>query len=255
MNYLLIADNEPEGMTNKEIRRATGLQRDRVRTICKEYIEKGVLTKHGKFEKYHLGEKATEDPSLSAFLFEHNMASSQFFRLSDRDLALAVSTQFCDAKYCEEIFKQRLRQKRQRQKRQNVDDFDKLYLFGYALRLGAIVSYQLIQAMRYAQQQPSHVNQSKKIEFIRRYLDNTITPMFLIHSFHNLLSILESRSWKNPKSKPLVYWPDLMEKRFSEMEHIFKNTFPYLFEELERIRTSIPDQITAYKHRISESNA
>ena len=137
----------------------------------------------------------------------------------------------------------------------STDDFERFYLFEFALRMGATISYLLIQSMKYAQPSP-HISEAKRVQLITRFLEKSVSPMLLIDSFHQLLSILEERSWKNrtPKEedeRPGT-WPESMEGRVKEMENIFRNTFRSMFEEFENIWINIQYEMVPGQKTISE---
>ena len=145
--FLLIAESEPDGMTTKELVEATGLKRDRIHTICKEYIDREALKKIPKLRRYHLGPKAIEDSGLTGAFFEQTLIKTGLFSLGK--VALTTSSEFCNVEHAVNIFKQKQQQnQKDEQVSKQYDPFDKLYLFEYSLRLGAIISYHLIQSMR-----------------------------------------------------------------------------------------------------------
>ena len=244
----MIAESEPVGMTTDELVKATGRNRRTIHGICANYQKNGLLQKSGRFGKYHLIRKATQvdEPVIAAILFEMALMERHFFTLGK--VALASSTEFCDDAYSQRIFHES-QKNHTSVKQKNASE--RFYMFEYTLRLGAIISYMLVQSMRYAR--PSqYISESKRIQLVTKWLEKAVNPQFLINSYEQLLRILEERSWKNQRSKD-TKWPELMGGRFEEMENLYKKLFGHIYEEMENIWVNIPFEVAGYQANISES--
>lgn len=269
----IIAGSEPAGKTAGELVTETGLDRDYIRLICNDLVSKALIVRSGgKFGKYHLTPKTlNEDPGLNAFLFATKIRE-QFNRLGNG--AICGKSLFCNNDFCKQTFD--MADKDENNPEQPVDE---LYFFEFALRLGAIVMYQLIQSIRYSddglQKHSSYnydVSSTLKNEYIFKYIENAVTPVFLINVFRNWYPIHrrlkpesegiqevitnEEGATKVQQQNLKSLFPSILELRegqLNEIQVIFKNTFPDLFKELETIRTvEVQEQIDWRKHSVDE---
>lgn len=64
-----IASSEPEGASTLQLVTERKLHRDTIHTICKTLMNKGLVTKTGKFGNYHVTARAYQDPELTARIF------------------------------------------------------------------------------------------------------------------------------------------------------------------------------------------
>jgi hypothetical protein len=267
----IVALSEPDGRSTSELVKDTGYHRDTISVLCNEL--KGLLVKNGgKFGKYHIKPRAfEEDPGLNGLLFNAKIVKG-FYQLVD--MGICAKNTFCDRKLCEEAL--------------NFDEnrsenlIDKIHFFEFALRLGAITTYQLIQSMRYSQQQrysrasnkqalDINLNNLIRNEQTFKYIKNVLKPSQLIHIFRDLYPV-EKRLKEEPQdlvkivtseeearkhklqSKSFPSYPELAEGKFQELEKMYQETFPELFKELETIRTvEIPKEIDIRKQQIEHT--
>ena len=256
--YSLIAKSEPEGMTTYELIEATkdeqrprGFHRDRIHTVCRELIIEGLVTRRGKFGRYRLGTKGREDMRVRAFLFQRQLFK-KFYSLSKPGVSFSCKfSKITDSERYKSL--PSLEQLEQYSKEvSNIDkDVDELYLFEYALKLGAILTYQLIQGIRYAQEKVD-LDETKRTDLIIKWIEDVMEPGSIMKAFSQLITV--SKRMQTPKEPSLF---ELQEVKFEELENIFKNVFPLLFTDLEKIRVDplreITTDIKAHKHRISKS--
>jgi hypothetical protein len=236
----IIAESEPNGRTSGELVGETGLHRDSIRLACNSLAKENLIVRSGgKLGKYHLISKIfNEDPGLNAFLFGSTI-TKKFYELTENPLCL--KSIFCDTKFCHERWVS--------EDYETPDSFvDEIYIFEFALRLGAVIIYQLMQAIRFSQlQERSTTDYAMKNILLIKYIENAVRPLLLIQIFRKLFPVgrrLDSESESEPKS-----FLELQHDKFDELERIFKNTFHDLFVSLEKIRTDeIPKQIEWRKH-------
>jgi hypothetical protein len=257
--FSLIAANEPAGMTTKELVKSTGRDRRTIHGVCKYYQKRGLLKpKIGRYGKYHLTSKATkiDEPDIGSVLVQLHMIRTGLFGLGEN--ALSSSMDFCDATYLQRL----LEDQKKSEIVGNEDSLGKFYLFEFALRLGAALLYTMIQSMKYANPSLS-ISESLRDHIISRRYETLATPMYLNEVFELLLLFLESKLWKEydvptipsplPPSqnesthnvidiimeerdhKMKSFREKLMEERFGVMERIYKETFPIIFESLQKI--------------------
>jgi hypothetical protein len=252
----LILESEPQGMTTNELVKATGRNRRTIHGICRGYMKKGLMEKSGRYGKYHLSSNAMhiDDPAIGSDILQYQMIRTQLFALGE--VAFSSAMDFFDA----ESFQQILNNKNNIEQKESLE---KVYLFEFALRWGALILYILIQSMKYAQ--PSlNISESLRNHLVSKRLGTIVNPHILGVTFEQLLLILEGKIWKEQELEQKEDWiplpPEdegiedinekimeereqrfkemesikkrLMEQRFKEMESIYKKTFPSVFEQI-----------------------
>ena len=232
----IIAGSEPDGRTPGELVKETGLHRDSVRLTCNSLAKENLIVRSGgKFGKYHLIPKTfNEDPGLNAFLFGSTM-TKKFHDLGRHPIC--VNNIFCNTEFCND----RLALKDY----DNPDNLvDEIHIFEFALRLGAVVTYELMQAIRFSQLQvPSRTSYLMKNDLLIKYIENAVRPLLLIQIFRKLFPVGRRLSESESETEPMSFL-EIQHDKFDELQRIFKNTFPDLFVSLEKIRTKeIPRQI------------
>lgn len=265
--FSLIEESESNGLTLGELVEATkkvfppkGLSRDRVGDICREYVDRGFFSqipkKKGKFGKYHLGANAYGDPRLTAFVLQRKiMDPNLFFSLGQQ--ALCISSEYSSLHGKKGLLQSPQHNEYVESPNKN-DEFDQLYLFEYSLKLGAILIYQLIQAIKHAETSPL-LSSLQKDGFVLKWIENAVTPMSVVQTFRRLLPVskrlAKPKKAENVQEAESLGWLELEKGKVDELETIFKNTFgSSLFEDLQRIRKeSIPHDVDEHKHRVSES--
>ena len=263
--FVLILNSEPKGMTTDELVTATGLNRRTISGICRDYQNKGLLYKTSKKGQYHLTNKAKriDDPSVGSYVIMWDMIGSWLFELGE--FAMSSSVDFVNAKRVQQI----LDSQKHPNKTKNKEALGIFLLFEFALRVGASILYIMIQSMKYAD--PSlHIGESMSIsESMKNHLISSrfkgINPAYFKVMFEELLLILEQRLWKeydflreSPRIPPDIpedekmdsvkddiysradskynnFQKRVMKEKFEEMEKMYKDTFPKLFESMQEI--------------------
>ncbi|MGI8831164.1 MAG: hypothetical protein ACR2IS_00845 [Nitrososphaeraceae archaeon] len=265
--FWLVEESEPKGLTLGELVEATkkvfppkGLHRDRVGDICKEYVNRKLFSQQpkskGKFGKYYLGPDAYGDPRLAAFVLQRKiMDPSTFFRLGKE--AICFSSEYSSF-HGKKGLLQSPRHKEYLESPNTNDDFDQLYLFEYSLKLGAILVYQVIQAMRHAEISPV-LSSLQKDSFVLKWIENAVTPMSIVQSFRRLLPVnkrlAKPKQAENIQEGESLGWLELEKGKIVELEDIFRKAFGgSLFEDLQKSkRESLDHDILEHKYKISES--
>jgi hypothetical protein len=266
----IVALSEPDGRSTSELVKDTGYHRDTIHVLCKELEHSGLVIK--KVRKYHLKPKAfEEDAGLNGFLFNTKIRKG-FYHLVDT--GICAKNIFCDHKLCERALNF--------DENRSEDLIDKIHFFEFALRLGAITTYQLIQSMRYSQQkqysrvsnkQPRNIilNNLIRNEQVFKYIENVLKPSSLIHIFRHLYPVRkrlkeepqdlvkivtseEEARKHQQQSKSFPSYLELQDGEFEQLEKMYQETFPELFKELETIRTiEIPKEIDVRKQQIEHA--
>ena len=165
----IIIRSEPVGKTSGELVRETGLHRDYIRLICNGMVARGLIVRSGgKFGKYHLAPKTLKgNPRLNAHLFASKVCK-EFNRLGNE--AICGKSIFCNNNFCKEVFD--LADNDENNPELPVDE---IYFFEFALRVGAIITYQLLQAIRHSQH--NHQQQTASYNYT---ISNTLKNEYLL---------------------------------------------------------------------------
>jgi hypothetical protein len=237
--YSLIAKSEPEGMSTYELIEATkdkqrprGFHRDRIHTVCRELMKEGLVARKGRFGRYRLGSKGREDMRVRAFLFRRQLFK-KFYQLSDPGVSFSCKfSKIADSERYKSLPSSEQLQQYSNEVLNTNKDVDELYVFEYALKLGAILTYQLIQGIRYAQER-SDLDETKRTDIIIKWIEDIVDPGAIMQAFSKLITV--SKRTQAPKDPSLF---ELHKVRFEDLENIFKNVFPLLFTDLEKIRVN-----------------
>jgi hypothetical protein len=149
----------------------------------------------------------------------------------------------------------------------------KINFFEFALKLGVIFTYLIIQSMRYCQQDnqtSTHVhkiNSKLRDENMLKYIRSIMNPLSLIFAFHDLyaissrlkehklIEVITNERDKKLYEEQLKIRPSILELhegKFEESEGLFQETFPDMYTDLEKIRKNIPNEIEARQQSIKE---
>jgi hypothetical protein len=248
----LIFQSEPAGMSTDDLVKATKRNRRTIHAICKKYEDNGILLKTGTFGKYHLGPKSREDIHLKAFFFQEKIFDKFFFLAGTGASTSSKYFNYQNYGHMLHFSKERLEYNENFSKRNR--DLDDLYLYEYSLKLGASLTYQLIQSIKYAQQEPD-LDQSRRDRIILKWVENIVNPLSILDSFSRLNPVY--KRMQIPKKNTSDFKPsffELQSVKVAEIEKIFENVFPELFKDLEKINHSIEveDKVQGAKNHALE---
>jgi hypothetical protein len=231
--FSIIAASEPDGKSSADLRKDTNLSRDRIHTICRKYMDLGLLFKTGRFGKYRLTEKALGDPGKRGFYFG-STAMKKFFSL---DL-ICTNNKFCNSKYCELA----ISDKHYLKNTLGSDIRNEVDLFEFALRIGSVITYEMIEAMKYF---GSEIIADKvdKDQLAWKWVDSVITPNRILKAFADT-NVIGKRLNRN-KNDSLTKWSfyEMDKEDLHELELEFKNVFPEVYVQLEDIMSKLPSKI------------
>jgi DNA-binding transcriptional ArsR family regulator len=254
-----LANSHPEGKTTSELVIDTKLARDTIYTHGKELKKNGLVTKNGKFGKYRLTEEAFGDPGLRDWL----LGAEVMRKVMDRDVS--VLNKFCK-KYVPEDASE-----------------EQEILFIFALKMGALITYIMKEAMRpknlaisiNSMQKEIDLKGKEKNELANKWVNNTISPSRILWEFSKLSVVKRGLAIWNPvpinrnlppqiqkrimgiqkNSKQFdPYNPswslyEMNEDNFKKLDKAYKYTFPDIFRALEKIRNELPMKIDGYKKK------
>ena len=159
-----IAKSEPEGRSTSELREETGLHRDTVYNLSKQLEDEELIKKSGKYGKYRLTEKAFNDPSIGSWIFRNEVMRS----IARWSVSAARPNKFCNLDT----------------KIQDKEYEAEVELFEFANKIGALIAYILLHALRPRDIAINGTSKKKvklsgreKTEQATRWVENTISPL------------------------------------------------------------------------------
>jgi hypothetical protein len=205
----LIAENNNE-LTTADLVEKTGLHRDTVYVNCKELIDKGYISKSGKYGKYFLTLKAFNKPSLRGLNLARKV--TKIMRMYNIPFILPKEIEsLFDKKYAD--FK----------------DIKQQQILSFSLSMGAYITYVFLQSLNPNDwifssltdnkekwdKGMSSLSKQEKDEVIRSWVKSAVNPLYLLMQFKRL-NIVKGHDF------------DKLIKSYSQI-------FPELYNEFERI--------------------
>jgi hypothetical protein len=186
-------------LCTSELAKYTQLHRETVLILCKQLVDEGwIYDKINKHGKYRLNKKSDfEFPSRSRF---RNKLFSKFDRLS---IVTAEKNEFFN------LDKDKLSTTKEH------DYVEKFVIFEFANRIGALITYLIIEAMQPKGLIPPNTNipinfKNSKFDFIsggerdrivREFINTVIDPQFLLQKFSRLGLVRTGLKINNPIKK------------------------------------------------------
>jgi hypothetical protein len=152
---------------------------------------------------------------------------------------ISISNKFCNNEYCKTIA---LGEPCDR----IIPDRglkDQLCLFEFVIRIGAIIIYEMIQALKYGSL-PVLENQINKDILAWKWVDNVIKPDLILKAFAELEPV--GRMLKRNKNDEQPKGPFYEVDKKDDLEQIarsFQGIFPEVYERLEDIIKDIPGEV------------
>jgi hypothetical protein len=249
-----LATKIDDGMSTSELEAAVPCHRDTVYDVCEELKYKGMVTKKGnKFGNYHITSKAVGSPEIKGFLFG-SKAMEQFYLFehpgpeSTLKQSISVNNKFCNNNYCKSVVL-----------RQPHDGIipdkelkDELSLFEFAIRIGSIITYEMIQALKYGSS-PILENQVNKDIMAWKWVDNVIKPDLTLNAFAKLDPVGNILKRNKNVDQPRGPLYEVDEKGdLKQLERSFENVFPDVYDRLENIIESIPGEVDLIRNHAIE---
>jgi hypothetical protein len=242
-----IANSEPEGRSTSELTEETGLHRDTIYTLSKQLEKDGWIKKGGKYGKYRLTEKALYDPSIGSQIFRVEVMRS----IARWSIPWTRPNKFS----------------RLESKTPNKEYETEVELFDFANKIGALLVYILLHALRPrdiaingSSKRKINLSGKEKTEQARRWVENTIDPRWLLVEFSRLRVVAEGLAVYGsvpPRLKdrrrimkpndPLWTQYELDKDTFERLATAFANVYPEINALLELIRKSLRDKVQKHK--------
>ena len=170
--------SEPYGISTKELEKETGLNHDTISRHCKDLIGKSRIKKKNKKGRYHLTDEAYGDTTIRAWLLESKLTIKLMNVVAENENA------FCtvDKKYLEKY---------------HADD---LSLFKFANRIGAYITYLMIEALRPNSWDYfiSGETTKGKSKLVSEWIENVIQPARLFRIFSDSLAVNKGEAVQTP---------------------------------------------------------
>lgn len=236
--FTIIAASE-DGKSSAELRSEMKLSRDRIHAICKEYMDEGMMYKTGRYGKYRLTPKAFGDQAKKGFFFGSKIMKS--FSSFDN---LSATNIFCNTSYINGI----------RSGKSNIPNRDrniveKLDLFEFALGMGAITTFEMLMAIKFASED-SDANTKDSLAW--KWIDNVIHPSLILKAFREISSV--SKGLKRNKSEGIPQGPfnDMDSEHLQTLLQSFKDVFPEVHEKSEEILSGLQSRIDSERRHANE---
>lgn len=158
-----IASSEPEGASTHKLTTKLDLHRDTIHTICKTLMNEDLVTKAGKFGKYHVTTRAYQDPELTARIFFNE--SLRWIRSNTSPILMLK----------EEEDNEIRNKVKERYEREHETFWNKLYqiypdsqerktLLKFAVDIGMLITAIMVEAVRPRHDKKYINNASKEVE-------------------------------------------------------------------------------------------
>lgn len=228
-----VADNEPQGVSVNQMARKFGLHRETIGLYSEKLKKQGLITRKTKVDKYHITDKARGHPALIPF---------SLGTAACRDLLNWRHT-FFDNKYCNnQMCSQKITQGMDRncgginlKYLFGNDEVDELALFEFSNRIGAFVTYNLLQAIK--PERETNTTLTSKVtksnegtdDMAFQWMENVIKPGIILHEFCNMAIIERGISFEGESYI-------INKKTWEKLVNSFKKIYPYVYSDLETLK-------------------
>ena len=225
----IILQSEPEGISTKELEEKTGLNHDTVCIHCKYLGSRGLIAKKNKKGKYHLTEKASGNRNVRAWKFRKRLM--EFVHSSD--IPFDKENEFSsitESDYTKE-------------------NYDKIMLFSFANRIGALITYVMIEALKPGASTPRIKEKKLNVDLGRRKRDtlildwirNVIDPIDLFREFLKLSVVKFGQPLNTPRFMNITKLKNQMSsdarKKFDEDLEYRKKVMNYIAQHNKEQKT------------------
>jgi DNA-binding transcriptional regulator GbsR (MarR family) len=239
-------------MTTTELSDHTGFNRDNIWVHSKSLTRRGLIEKKGgKFGKYHVKNNIYENPSNSAHLLMDKVfvsgCSTGKSYISEPRLIIDLLRSFIPTQ------KSYISLSRERSlskidwSDKSLENIKRIQLFSFAIRIGAYITYSLIQSMSPKRWNPrfdgvplAKTSGKGNDQAVEEYVKNCINPLVIFWKFRQLDTVLGGLQYNESKKSydGLTLNPHwsryrLDENVYNKLVNSFKEIWPDVFEFLE----------------------
>ncbi|MGH9953584.1 MAG: hypothetical protein ACRD5J_18340 [Nitrososphaeraceae archaeon] len=240
--FSIIAASQPTGKSSADLKKETNLSRDRIHTICKEYMDEGFLYKTGRYGNYRLTEKALGDPARKGYLF--GLKVMEIILSLDY---ISANNKFCNTTYNKSIINIRKGTNSSLNRDPHIDD--KLFLFEFALRIGSIITYEMIQAIKFASES-SEVEAKDQLAW--KWINNVIHSNFILAKFADTYVVGKRLKRNRFEDSPRGPFYDMDKNELQSLQQSFQNVFPEVYEKSEDILSRLQNRIDSDRQYAKE---
>lgn len=241
--FSIITESGHIGKSSAELREDTGLSRDRIHTICKEYMDEGMLYKTGRYGIYLLTQKALGDPARKGRLFGLKIMKD----FLSFDYVSANSGKFCNTAYIDNIVNDIKMRNTKLSINRDPNIKDQLFLFEFAVRIGAIITYEMIRALTFASD--SSEGMKEKDQRAWKWVDNVINAKSILASFADIW--VAKKGLKRTKFDRGPFY-DMDKKELETLLQSFQNVFPEVYKKSEDIISGLQSRIDSDREYAKE---
>lgn len=234
----IIAASEPVGKSSAELREEMNLSRDRIHTICKEYIDEAMLYKTARSGKYRLTQKALGDPARKGYLFCLK-AMKDFFSLND----ISLTNMFCNTSYNRNIVNSKEKAGTELLLNRDPNILDKLGLFEFALKIGAFITYEMIMAIKFASD--SSEDGAAKDMHAWRWIDSALNSHLMLAKFKDISPVGNRLKRNRFNDIPQGPFYDMNARELETLFQSFQDVFPEVYRKSENILSGLQSRINS----------
>lgn len=243
--FSIIATSEPIGKSSADLRKETGLSRDRIHTICKEYIDEGLLYKTAKYGVYRLTQKALGDPARKGYLFCLK-AMKELLSLE----YICTNNMFCNIPYNKRILKSKKNAKAKLALKRDPNLIDKLLLFEFVLRIGSFTTLEMIMAIKFASE--SFEGGTGKDWRAWRWIDNAMNTQLMLKAFANADPVGKRLRRNTSDDRPQGPLYDMNPNELQTLLQSFQSVFPEVYKKSEDILSGLQSRIDSDRRYVKE---
>jgi DNA-binding transcriptional regulator YhcF (GntR family) len=240
---------EPKGISTKEIENKTGLNHDTVCIHCKYLASRGLITKINKKGMYHLTDKASGDRNVRAWKFKNRLMEV----IHSSDIHFDKENEFSNI--TESDF--------------TKENYDRIILFSFANRIGALISYVMIEALKPGAFVPRirgkkmtvDLGTRKMDSWILEWIKNVIDPIDLFREFLKLSIVRSGQPINTPRFTNLTRLKNQMSseatRKFNDDPEYRKKVMNYIAQhnkEQREIRRFEPSDIKKSFYEMDKIN-
>lgn len=265
----------PYGKTTSELVKETGLDRDTIYSHCKQLIKKGLIIKQGKFGKYRLTTKFYNNPIYMAQCLMREILQEPSFRTGYVSLHNKFTNEKLSEKF-EDLYSQGTNFFKIIRNRSKMDA---ILIYEFANRIGAIITYLIIQAFQFSrdsqssllnamshmEKNNSNANQQKYRQkgFVDgnlmdkltiEWINKAIQPYMILNEFVRFMNYERShiygedilRRTKKPDNNNPKSWSfyEIERSDYQKFLNAFGSVYPDVFDLIEHIKNEeLPGKI------------
>jgi hypothetical protein len=207
-----------------------------------------LLYKTARYGVYKLTQKALGDPSRKGYLF---CLKAMNELLSDE--YICTENMFCNIPYNNRIIKTKKNAKARSALQRDPNLVDKLQLFEFVLRIGSLITYEMLMAVKFASDS-SDENAVAKDMRAWRWLESAMNPQLTLRTFAKISPV--GKGLKRNKFDDIPQGPfyDMDSNELQTLLQSFHDVFPEVYEKYEEILSGLQNRIDSDRRYMKEKS-